>query len=116
MTESIKYFINQEVELANKALELNDLDTAFRHLERTHILGQSITYEHARVHILMLKIGWKRKDWHEIFGQIFRIIGALTKTLIGIYPKGNTGGANVSPFKPMLISEDLQLILNRAKT
>jgi hypothetical protein len=114
MAENIKYFIDQEVKLVDKALSLNDLDSAFRHLERAHILGQSITYEHTRVHILMLKIGWRRKDWREIFGQIFRIIGASTKTSIGIYPRGNTGGANVSPFKPMPISEDLQIILNQA--
>jgi hypothetical protein len=113
--ESIKKSIDLEVETAKKAVANGDLDTAFRHLERAHILGQSITYEHTRVHILMLKIGWKRKDLREIFGQLFRIIGASTKTPIGIYPKGNTGGANVSPFKPMPISEDLKIILSQAK-
>ncbi len=115
MTEKIKHYIDFEVAAAEKSVANNDLETAFRHLERSHILGQPTTYEHTRVHVLMLKIGWKRKDWHEIFGQLFRIIGASTKTMFGIYPKGNTGGANVSPFKPMPISDDLQLILNQAK-
>lgn len=115
MSEKIKKYIDAEVELAEKCVAENDLDSAFYHLERSHILGQSITYEHTRIHWLMLKIGWKRKDLREVFGQIFCIIGASTKTVFGIYPKGNTGGANVSPFKPMPISEDLQRILKQVK-
>lgn len=115
MTEKIKDYINLEVESAEKYLAKDDVNSAFNHLERAHILGQSITYEHTRVHYLMLKIGWRRKDWREIFGQIFRIIGASTKTPLGIYPTGNTGGANVSPFRPMPIPDDLQLILQQTK-
>jgi hypothetical protein len=115
MTERIIKFIDAEVEKAANLVAKNDLDSAFRHLERSHVLGQAITYEHTRVHFLMLKIGWKRKDWREIFGQIFRLIGSATKTPFGIYPTGNTGGANVNPFKSMPISEDLQMILNQAK-
>ena len=115
MSEKIKKYINAEVERAESLVAGNNYDAAFRHLERAHVLGQAITCEHTRVHFLMLKIGWKRKDWREIFGQIFRIIGASTKTSFGIYPTGNTGGANVSPFKRMPISEDLQTILRQAK-
>lgn len=115
MSEKIRKFIEAEVEKAEKCVMENDLDSAFRHLERAHVLGQAITYEHTRVHFLMLKIGWKRRDFREIFGQIFRIIGASTKTPFGIYPLGNTGGASVSPFKRMPISADLQAILRQVK-
>lgn len=115
MSEKIKKFIDAEVGLAENLVAENDLEKAFSHLERAHVLGQSKTFEHARVHFLMLKIGWKRRDWREIFGQIFRVIGASTKTPFGIFPIGNTGGANVSPFKPMPIPNDLQAILKRAK-
>lgn len=115
MTEKIKKYIDLEVEKAGKLIAENELETAFHHLERAHILGQAITYEHTRVHFLMLKIGWKRKDWREILGQLFRIIGASTKTPFGIYPTGNTGGANVSQFKPMTVPADLQAILSRTK-
>lgn len=115
MSEKIKKYIDAEVERAESFVAENDLESAFRHLERAHVLGQAITYEHTRVHFLMLKIGWKRKDLREIFGQIFRIIGASTKTPFGIYPTGNTGGANVSPFKRMPISDDLQMILRQAE-
>ncbi len=111
----IKKFIDDEIALATDYLEKNDAAAAFHHLERAHVLGQSVTREHARVHWLMLKIGWKTKNIREIFGQIFRIIGASTKTPFGIYPTGNTGGANVSPFKPMPIPDDLQRTLDKTK-
>ena len=115
MSEEIKKYIDAEVERAEKFVAENELGAAFVHLERAHILGQAITYEHTRFHFLMLKIGWKRKDLREIFGQIFRIVGASTKTPFGIYPTGNTGGANVSPFKTMPISDDLRTILRKIK-
>jgi hypothetical protein len=115
MTEKIRKFIDAEVEEAEKCVAENDLVAAFHRLERAHVLGQAITYEHARVHFMMLKIGWKRGDWREIFGQIFRLAGASTKTPFGIYPTGNTGGANVSPFRRMPIAEDLQVILREAR-
>lgn len=94
----IKEYIDAEIEKASDFLKSNDLTSALRHLERAHILGQTVTLEHTRVHWLMLKIGWQKQDFREIFGQLFRIIGASTKTPFGIYPTGNTGGSNVSPF------------------
>lgn len=91
MSEKIKKYIDAEIERAKSSVAENDLGAAFRHLERAHVLGQAITYEHTRVHFLMLKIGWKRKDLREIFGQIFRIAGASTKTSFGIYPNWKHG-------------------------
>ncbi len=41
-----------------------------------------------------------------------RQMRATTKTVFGLVPAGNTGGSNVSPFKPMVIPEDLRNILN----
>jgi hypothetical protein len=115
MAETIKKYVDAEVEKAEKCAAENDLDAAFRHLERAHVLGQAITREHTRVHFLMLKIGWKRKDWREIFGQLFRIAGAASGTPFGMIPVGNTGGANVSAFRRMPIDEDLQVILRQTK-
>ncbi|MCA1957028.1 MAG: DUF3703 domain-containing protein [Nitrospira sp.] len=86
------------------------LDQAFAHLERAHILGQSFTLPHARAHWEMLKVGWKRRDTVEITGQIVRIAGSLLFTWLWV-PVGNTGGARVSPFKPMPIPEELQKLL-----
>jgi hypothetical protein len=63
----------------------------------------------------MLRIAIKKRDLREIWGQIVRIVGAATKTPFGIYPNGNTGGADVWFFKPMPIPEDLRVILRSAK-
>ncbi len=115
MENRIREYVDAEIEKASSFVKNNDLSNAFRHLERAHVIGQTVTIEHTRVHWLMLKIGWKKRDWREIFGQLFRIAGASTKTPFGIYPTGNTGGANVSPFKPLPIPDDLQEIIRKAK-
>jgi hypothetical protein len=112
---SIHDYIEEEVLLADQGAALGDTSDAFRHLERAHVLGQAITYEHTRVHWRMLKLGWSRRDPAEIFGQLIRIVGAVTKTPFGIYPKGNTGGANVYFFKPMPIADDLQSIIDKTR-
>jgi hypothetical protein len=87
----------------------------FGHLERAHVLGQASTRLHVRVHWRMLKWGWRRRDSREVVGQITRLIGAATKTFIGWVPTGNTGGANVSPIKPMPIDPALSEIIERAR-
>lgn len=61
----------------------------------------------------MFKLAIRQRSPGEIWGQIVRIIGASTKTPFGIYPKGNTGGANVWFFKSMPIPKDLEKILER---
>jgi hypothetical protein len=53
----------------------------------------------------------RRRDVHEFFGQVFRLLVAGPGSLTGRYPVGNTGGANVSAFKPMAIPEDLRAAL-----
>ncbi|MFZ1803640.1 MAG: DUF3703 domain-containing protein, partial [Nitrospira sp.] len=77
-----------------------------------HILGQSFPIEHARSHWWMLKVGWRRRDFVEIAGQLPRILGALLFSRMWV-PIGNTGGARVSPFKSMPIPEDLQTLLDK---
>jgi len=90
----------------------NNLDKAFGHLERAHILGQSFAFAHARAHWWMLKVGWKRRDPIEIRGQVARIIGALLFSRIWV-PLGNTGGAYVHPFRSMPIPEEFRALLKR---
>ena len=113
--KNIKKHIDVEIEAASELIRLGTLESAFYHLERAHVLGQTITFEHTRVHWLMLKIGWRKRDIREIFGQIIRIIGASTKTPFGIYPTGNMGGANVWFFKPMPIPDDLERMIKKAE-
>ena len=101
-----------EMKAAVERYHADALDQAFTHLERAHILGQSFPIEHARSHWWMLKVGWRRRDFVEIFGQLPRILGALLFSRMWV-PIGNTGGARVSPFQPMPIPEDLQTLLDK---
>lgn len=111
---SLEEHIEAEISEAAELSRAGKDEAAFRHLERAHVLGQGSTYHHTRVHWLMLKHGIKMRDVREAAGQMLRVAGAATKTPLGIYPAGNTGGANVSPIKPMPVPEDLAEILREA--
>jgi hypothetical protein len=56
----------------------------------------------------------QRQSEREMVNQILRIVGAATKTAIGLITTGNTGGSNVSPFKRTPIPDDLADILAAA--
>jgi pimeloyl-ACP methyl ester carboxylesterase len=105
-----------ETELKTAALfeTAGDPAMAFRHLERAHVLGQGSTVEHVRVHAHMLAWGLRHGDGREVLGQMVRIAGAVTKTVLGAVPRGNTGGARVSPLRPMTIPTDLAATLSNA--
>jgi hypothetical protein len=53
----------------------------------------------------------RRRDGHELVGQVFRMIVAAPGSMTGKYPVGNTGGADVSAFTPMPIPDDLRSLL-----
>lgn len=113
-TSALKPYIDEEIRQASVLSATGHDAEAFAHLERVHVLGQAMTNEHTRVHWLMFKSAIRRRDVREIWGQLIRIIGAATKTPLGIYPTGNTGGSNVWFFKPMPVPDDLKAILDRA--
>jgi hypothetical protein len=88
--------------------------SAFAHLERAHILGQQSTVQHVRVHWAMFRWALRRNGAGEAAGQAWRIVGAALKTWLWV-PAGNTGGANVSGFRPMPVPEDLQRLIDAAR-
>lgn len=103
----IRPFVDAEF-VAAKAAELaGDPRTAFRHLERAHVLSQRSTVQHVRAHLRMLAWAIRNRDPREMAGQVIRIVGAAAKTWLGLVPAGNTGGSNVSAFKPMPVADDL---------
>jgi len=108
--DSIRPYVNAELEAAAR-----DTERGFSHLERAHILGQASTREHVRVHWRMLTWALRHRDAREFFGQVFRLIGAASSTSIGMVPTGNSGGANVNPFRPMPIDPELAAIIERAR-
>lgn len=114
-TKNINPNIQAELRLAKLARTEQDFTEEFKHLENAHVLGQLSTIHHTRVHCLMLMWGIRQKSPQEIIGQVFRVVGAVTKTAFGLVPTGNTGGSNISPFKPLSLSAEHSDILSRAK-
>lgn len=114
-SKRIHPFVAAEIIAADTAEARADFSTSFAHLERAHVLGQASTAEHVRVHWHMLRWGIRRRDVRECIGQLFRLIGAATKTAVGLVPHGNTGGSNISPFKPMPVPADLAEMIAKAR-
>ena len=100
-----------EWNLARAARLAGAHDQAFHHLERAHILGQRRTWMHVKSHLGMLQLAWQRHDLRELSGQAARIVAAAVFSRIWV-PTGNTGGTNVSAFKPMPVPPDLQPLLD----
>ena len=115
-TKRIASYIKSELEDAKRARSAGNFSQEFTHLERAHVLGQESTYWHVKVHVLMLVWAIRNGSAREALGQVVRIVGAATKTAFGLVPQGNTGGANVSPFKKMSISPELSALIQRAKS
>ncbi len=111
MPDGLKVHYHQELKDYKKEMAKGNLQVAWRHLERAHILGQPWPGEHSQVHWSMLKFGIRIKDTREIIGQIPRLLVGGVKSFVGTIPVGNTGGADVPPLRPMEIPEDLQAIL-----
>jgi hypothetical protein len=109
-TSSVLMAFRHEMQLALAARNIGNLNLAFHHYERAHILSQKYTLPHIRSHLGMLHVGYLRNDLREIFGQCVRVVAALIFSKLWV-PIGNTGGANVSAMKPMPIPEDLRLLL-----
>lgn len=105
------------IELRAAAMEQDAgrMDAAFLRLERAHVLGQRSTIEHVRVHWLMLRWSYRQRDVREGLGQMFRLIGAAVATPFGLIPIGNTGGSNVSPFRPMEVPADLASVMTAVR-
>ena len=86
-------------------------DAAYTCFERAHVLGQWHTIPHLRSHWGLLRVGWHRRDAREVVGQWMRLIAAAVATPLGWVPPGNTGGARVSPWRPMPIDPAAQRLL-----
>lgn len=100
-------FLN-EISAARSAFAAGKHEAAFARLERAHILGQLNFVDHVIAHLWMLRIALIRRDAGEIFGQVLRLAATVPGHLLGWLPIGNTGGANVSPLRPMPIPLDLK--------
>ena len=103
-----------ERDLAHKARATGDAAGEWRHLERAHILSQPNIRLHVATHVAMLAAALRRRNRAEVVGQLARLLLAAPGSATGRYPRGNTGGANVSAFRPMPVPTDLAEILERS--
>ena len=113
---NIRPFVEAELQTATTLSAQGQSQPAFTHLERAHVLGQASTSHHVRVHWRMFLWALQQRNVKEGLGQLFRIAGAATKTAFGLVPHGNTGGANVSPFKPMPLPPELEMRIQQARS
>jgi hypothetical protein len=112
MTPRLQQAFEHELAQSRAAEATGTVDAAWSHLERAHILSQPFPRPHVHVHVAMFGFAWRRRWWGEILGQIPRILLAGPASALGRAPLGNTGGANVSLFKPLPVPADLEDLLN----
>jgi hypothetical protein len=113
MPATLRPSYEKELQQDHTCLEQEPVLAAWRHLEGAPILGQPYRGEHTGVHGKMLGFGIRAKNAREIVGQLPRLRVGGIKSWAGTIPAGNTGGANVSPIKPMPLPADLQQLIQR---
>ena len=114
LPKRLKPFYMLELHKYRDECSNGNLDRAWNHLERAHVLGQRYPIAHSNVHWKMLKFGIRSKSGREIMGQIPRLVFGGVKSFVGNVPVGNRGGANVAPLKPFSIEKQLQDIFVKA--
>ncbi|NHE56668.1 DUF3703 domain-containing protein [Cyclobacterium plantarum] len=114
MPQKLKPFFQKEISDYRENLQYGNLQKAWEHLERAHILGQAFPWQHTYVHWKMLIFGIKIKSFREVIGQIPRLLVGGVKSFVGRIPVGNTGGANVPPLKPLPIDKEILEIFTKA--
>ncbi|MES2952184.1 MAG: DUF3703 domain-containing protein [Pseudomonadota bacterium] len=107
MASQAKRVFRQEMDVAKACYAARQWAETVHHLERAHIVGQRYFWGHLVSHLWMLRVAWVRRDLREAVGQLTRILAVPLGYVSGWVPVGNTGGANVSPIKPMPIPQDL---------
>lgn len=112
--KKLKPFFLAELKEYKSEMQKDNLQMAWQHLEKAHVIGQAYPCEHSYVHWKMLLFGIHIKNGKEILGQIPRLVFGGVKSFVGTIPVGNTGGANVPPLRPLPISEEIQVIFEKA--
>lgn len=112
MPAFLKSYYTTELVNYREAKMSGNLNKAWYHIERAHILGQRYPIEHSITHWYMLKLGWSTNDTKEILGQLPRLFFGGPLSLINKIPVGNVGSTRVSMIQPQPIPSDIQLIFN----
>lgn len=104
--------LESEFASARSHMAAGEFDAAMARLERAHVIGQQQVLPHVLSHWLMLKTELRRGRIVAAFGQLLRIVLGAAGSAVGVFPAGNTGGSDVSMFKRMPISAELQAAID----
>lgn len=104
----LKIYFDAEIAAYNQEMLQGNLQQAWCHLERAHIIGQAYPFQHTYAHWKMLKFGIRIKSFKEVLGQLPRLLVGGVKSFVGKIPVGNTGGSNVPPLRSLPIPPDIQ--------
>lgn len=113
--EVLKPHFKMELAAYKRFMQKGEFHTAWKHLERAHIIGQSFPYEHTLVHWKMLLFGFTIKNSGEIIGQLPRLLIGGVKSFVGKVPIGNTGGANIPPLRCLPLENDIKNLLDQVQ-
>lgn len=112
MNIELRLAFDREIALGQELVASENLERAFKHLERAHVLGQMFVGPHSKAHWLMLRLELRRRRIGAVFGQAVRLfLGAIGST-VGVVPVGNTGGTDISMFRRLPIAPELQELID----
>lgn len=107
-----RHAFDREVFLAKNLMAAGDLERAFGHLERAHVIGQKFVGAHSKTHWLMLRLERRRRRGGAVVGQLVRLVLGAIGSAVGVVPTGNTGGTDISMFKRLPIAPELREIID----
>jgi Protein of unknown function (DUF3703) len=99
--------IARDLAAAGNARRHGDVEAAWQHLARAHIVSQPSLGPHLRVHRMMLGLAVASKDLPEIAGQLLRLTLAPLGHILGRIPWGNIGRATVGIMTPARVPADI---------
>ena len=114
MPSTLQPYFGRELQSYYCSLKENNLQQAWRHLEKAHVIGQAYPFKHTYVHWKMLQFGIKLKSTKEVIGQVPRLLIGGVKSFVGKIPVGNTGGANIPPLKTIPVEQEIIEIFKQA--
>jgi hypothetical protein len=112
--KSLKPYFDDELKAYYSSVKDNNLHQAWQHLEKAHVIGQAYPFQHSFVHWKMLRFGIRIKSSKEVIGQIPRLLVGGVKSFVGKIPIGNTGGADIPPFKSLPLEQEILEIFKQA--
>lgn len=93
MPSTVRTAFQHELNVARTATISSDRWVA---LERAHLLSQPWPGPHTRAHAVMFGVAVRERDRREAVGQVIRLLVAAPGSVLGCYPEGNTGRANIA--------------------